>query len=182
MVFSYFSCNSSTLFGKFFTIFNLTFLSSLSLFYFSVGTFLALKNYNIILYIKKSSIFLPFMLGIGLNGISFYNFKEPYLSEGFLVSLDILIDLTGFLGICYIYDVFNTKRQWNKYRFYNYSFFIFAFHAIPTLILVKLSRAILPNNTLLLFISYLLIVPFIIGFSIFLGSLTEKLMHTIYAI
>jgi hypothetical protein len=67
-----------------------------------------------------------------------------------------------------------------KLNIYDYSFFIFAFHGLPTIFLVKLSTMIFENNHLYLFFSYLVIPILVVCLSLSTAFFLKKLTPKIY--
>ena len=151
------------------------------LFYFSSGAFFSLHKINLLFKAKRLIAFLLLSSWLGLNLISIY--CEKYVGNGLITMgiINLIKDLTGIIAIWYTYDLFNTQKQWRNYNFYRYSFFIFAFHGIPTTILVKMSNFQFTNQYYI-FISYIGIFVFMVIFSILLGKITAKLTPSAYKI
>lgn len=170
------------LYSKLISFNNITFLSAIPLFYFGVGSFLSLNKINIVFKAKKHVALFLIILWVLLNLLSLYNDTTTILNNEIQWSLNIFKNIIGCLAIWYLYDFLNQKVQWRSYNFYNYSFFIFAVHGIPTIILVKISQQLFNDNAVLLFISYLLIVPFIIILSIYSGKLLKKTFPNLFNI
>lgn len=151
------------------------------LFYFSSGAFFSLHKINLLFKAKRLIAFLLLSSWLVLNLISIY--CEKYVGNGLITMgiINLTKDLTGIFAIWYAYDLFNTRKQWRNYSFYKYSFFIFAFHGIPTTILVKMSNLQFTNQYYI-FISYIGIFVFMVIFSILTGKITAKLTPSVYKI
>lgn len=162
------------------TFMGITLLSATPFFYFGLGAFFTLLKTPMRFNAKKVLAFLLIVVWLLLNIISLYNEKEPFLVKNLNHGFQILKDTIGCLALWYLYDLLNRKKQWKNYQFYNYSFFIFAFHGIPTLILVKISMALFKDDALSLFISYMIIVPSIIMLSIVIGMVLKKILPNFY--
>jgi heme exporter protein D len=79
-----------------------------------------------------------------------------------------------------LYDLCNQKFQYKNYNYYKYGFFIFAFHGIPTLVLVKVSSLLFQGNSFYLFLAYLAIIISMILISIFAAKRTKKIFPNFY--
>ena len=167
---------------KLLSFYDITLLSTKPFIYFVLGAFFALNKTRLIFNTKKSIALLLIFVWLLLNVISLYNLRNSFIIESMVQVFSILKDFIGCMAVWYLYDFLNQKTQWRNYEFYNYSFFIFAFHGIPTLILVKISSILFKDHSFLLFIAYLFIVPFIIILSIFIGTMTRKMFPYSYKI
>lgn len=161
------------------SVYDITLLQSMPVFYFSSGAFISLNKIDIASRLSSFKSFGLLFIWILFNVISIY-FDQDFSSEDiYLRSFNVIKDIVGCVAVWYMYDFFNHKVQWKNYSFYQYSFFIFAFHGIPTVILVKLSQ-IFKNNEYLTFLAYVSIVILIVLISIFIGNLIKKSMPQVY--
>ncbi|KQR91849.1 hypothetical protein ASG01_12650 [Chryseobacterium sp. Leaf180] len=151
------------------------------LFYFSLGAFLALYKVDLKFTKNYTLVIFAVLLWFALNVFSLYNdiyHKSASLPFKFL---NISKDLVGCFSIWLLYDFFNSKKQWNNFDFYNRSFFIFAVHGIPTMIIVQLSKKFLVNQYLLF--AMFIITPIIVTLiSIFIGSVLKSKTPKLYNI
>lgn len=161
---------------------SLTILSSSPFFYFSLGSFLALFKIELNFKAKKHIAVILILIWISLNVFSLLNDKNNIDLSSMLKKIFFTKDLLGCLAIWYLYDLLNQKSQWKNCNFYKYSFFIFAFHGIPTVILTKISISLSKNDPLLLFVSYFFIGPLVILLSIFSGMIVKKTFPNFYNI
>lgn len=158
---------------------DVTLLQSLPVLYFSLGAFFSLNKLSLIDASNKFTIFLLILTWFSFNILSVYFDKELTFNSSFLRVFNIIKDLIGCYTVWSAYDYFNQKRQWKNYSFYQYSFFIFAFHGIPTLLFVKLSQ-IFKNNEYYLFGLYLIIFISIIVMSVTIAKVAQLKMPTLY--
>lgn len=163
----------------FFKPFDITLLQSIPVLYFSLGAFFSLNKLNLIYWHNKLTIFLLFLIWFVFNMLSVYFDKEPTFDSCFLRIFNIIKDLIGCYTVWIAYDYFNKTRQSKNYSIYQYSFFIFAFHGIPTMLMVKLSQ-IFKNNEYYLFLSYGVIFIIVIIISIFFAKIIKKIVPKIY--
>ncbi len=167
-------------FDRLLSLSGITLLSATPLFYFGLGSFFSLNKFQMIFNAKKHIALLLVVFWLILNIISLYNVKDPFIIKIVSRGLNIFKDLVGCVSLWYLYDFLNFKKQWSNYKFYNYSFFIFAFHGIPTLILVKASIALSKENSLLLFMSYIIIISSMVIISILIGMGVKKMFPNLY--
>ena len=166
-------------FSKLLSVYDITLLQSMPIFYFSLGAFISLNKINIESKLSSFKSFGLLIIWILFNILSFY-FDNDFKSEDIYIrSFNVIKDIVGCLAVWYMYDFFNQKEQWKNYSFYQYSFFIFAFHGIPTAILVKLSQ-VFKNNEYLTFLAYVSIIILIVMISIFTGNLIKRSMPQFY--
>jgi hypothetical protein len=149
------------------------------LFYFFSGAFFSLQKINLLFKPKRFIAFLLLGGWLVLNLISIY--CENYVGNVLVAtgSVNLIKDLIGGVAIWYFYDLLNSNEQWSNYSFYKYSFFIFAFHGIPTALMVKMSTLKFTNQYYI-FISYVGIFVFMVLFSILMAKITEKLLPNVY--
>lgn len=119
---------------------------------------------------------------IGLNIISVSAQKYSFFDETVIKGFNVFKDCLGCLTVWYLYDLCNREIQWKNYSFYNYSFFIFAFHGIPTLVLIKISNVLCQGNPYYLFLAYLFIFISVIVTSLFTAKSLNKLFSKAYKI
>lgn len=168
-------------YSKVVVIYDLVFLQSIPLFFFSLGAFFSLNKKNIIILNPQKYIAFGLLsFWVFLNIVSLYSEKQVFLLDHSIIGFDLVKNLLGCFTVWYLYDFFNQKNQWKNYSFYNYSFFIFAFHGIPTLILTKISSNLFSDHPIFLFVSYLSIVAFIVVFSIFIVRIFSKIFPVFY--
>lgn len=97
--------------------------------------------------------------------------------------LDVFKNSLGCFTVWSLYDIYNKdKKQWINYRFYKYSFFIFAFHGVPLLLFKNILKHFIPNNTVFNFGSYITIFISIVALSILQAMLMEKFFNSSYKI
>jgi peptidoglycan/LPS O-acetylase OafA/YrhL len=167
--------------SKVIVIYDLVFLQSIPLFFFLLGAFFSLNKKNIIIHRPKKYIAFGLLtVWVFLNIVSWYNEKQHFFLENFIRGFDLFKNLLGCFTVWYLYDFFNQKNQWKNYIFYNYSFFIFAFHGIPTLILIKISSVLSQGNPYYVFVGYLIIFISVLLTSIFVAKITNKLFPKAY--
>lgn len=169
-------------FEKIIQIGDLTILSSTPLLFFVFGCYCSLQKISIVF---KTEMYLAFVL-IGfwllLDIISLQNEVHSFFSNHLVRAFDIIKNIIGGISVWYFYDFLNRKEQWENFKFYSYSFFIFAFHGIPTLIFVQVSIKFFNNNPILLGVSYFLIVPFVILMCILIAKAAKKITPNLYAV
>ena len=154
---------------------DLLFFQLQSVFYFSIGLYLALNT--------KELTFNTFSINykwIGILWVLCYFFIPNPI-------INYTVPFTVFMGIIFIwklYDVINQENLLFKYFYHssNYSFFLFAFHEPLQVSLKKIGFAILGKNEFVGLILYL-IIPIIVFFiSINIGKILQKMNPKVYGI
>jgi hypothetical protein len=161
---------------------NINLLTTSPFFYFSLGAFLSLNRINIIFNFKGSFNFILIFIWLVINLVSVYNDKQNILLPDFVIVFDFIRNLLGCFAFWGMYDFLNERKQWINFKFYNYSFFIFAFHGIPVLLFVKLSMALFKDDSLSLFIAYIVVAPVTIISSILIGTWLKIIFPNLYKV
>lgn len=152
----------------------------LPIFYFSLGAFFSIYKFDLRIHWSKLTIVILLAVWITLNVMSIY-FESNFINKTLLKSLNLFKDLLGCVAFWSLYDLLNLKKQWNNFTFYKYSFFIFAFHGIPTLLFVKLLKQIFINKYVL-FLAFCFTPLLILLLSILLASTINRLSPKFYSL
>jgi surface polysaccharide O-acyltransferase-like enzyme len=171
------------IYNKVIVLYGLVFLQSIPLFFFSMGAFFSMYKKNIIIIKPKRYIAFGLLtIWFFLNIVSLYDDKQYFFSDSSIRGLDLVKNLLGCFTIWYLYDFFNKKNQWKNYSYYKYSFFIFTFHGIPTVVLIKISSILTQENPYYLFLAYLNIFILVIVTAICIAKIINKLYPKTYKI
>lgn len=133
-----------------------------SIFFFPLGAYFAIEGKNIVYYCRKIKWAVPLYVFLIVADLIM---KNVYLNRfGIIVGLIALFNVVS-------YFVENNKLKENKFLS-DASFFIFAFHGLPLMILVSRMTAILPHTDwayVLIFFSSVIIVALLgLGIYVFL--------------
>lgn len=169
-----------TFFSQLIIISDLSVLKSIPFFYFTLGAFVSLNKISIVFNSPKKAVFSLVLFWFFFNLLSFFDDKCHFLMESITRGFNMIKDFLGCIAVWLLYDLLNKKKQWKNYNYYSYSFFIFAFHGLPTLILVKISIVLFENNSFFLFLSYLTIPTIVLFVAIYLGKMINKTNPGIY--
>lgn len=154
---------------------DLLFFQLQSVFYFSIGLFLALKT--------KKFTFNAFSINykwVGILWVLCYFFIPNPI-------INYTVPFTVFMGIIFIwklYDVINQENVIFKflYKYSNYSFFLFAFHEPLQVSFKKIGFAILGKNEPASLILYFIIPILVFFISVNLGMIIQQKIPKIYSI
>lgn len=164
--------------------FNFIILSNEAIFFFFLGAFFGIKNFNFLIHRRTSRYYLLFLilwiLILIFKTMLDYKDYNNILLITFIHKVSII---SGMISIWITYDILIAKNSFVEEHFYkiiSFSFFIYTFHE-PVLTIIKKSLFfVLGSSEFISLIVYFLAPVITIFISIYVGSFTKKITPKFY--